>query len=96
MKLVYDLATTCTSKRLINAINVFQKVTVFFGLFQCRHAAHTDSSCVLQFENETSRSGLLVFSLQNLMAGGQLWSRRESVTHIRRLLTHLAHLYSGK
>ena len=32
-------------------------------------------------------------SAESPQAGGQLFTRRESLTHIHRLLTHLAHLY---
>lgn len=33
-------------------------------------------------------------SAESPQAGGQLFTRRESLTHIHRLLTHLAHLYA--
>lgn len=59
--------------------------------------------CACSFKmNQTGQGCLYLsissffFSLLNLMAGGQLWTRRESLTHIHRLLTHLAHLYNRK
>lgn len=98
MARVSDLQTTCTSKRFINAID-FPK------------ANRSRSSCPHVFKLQLGGGGLKgkqagqgftyvsISSfgfLLNVLARGQLWTRRDSQTSIRRLLTHLAHLYSSE
>lgn len=89
----------CTSKKIINGINMLQYISV------PGHSAHSDSSCVLYcvYSLEVKQTGQgcfqvsissFLFSAESPQAGGQRYTRRESMTHIHRLLTHLAHLYS--
>lgn len=71
------------------------------GLFQCLRKKQITAAYCIQLESEANRSRLRFFvrasaaflSAESPQAGGQLCTRRESLTQMHRMLTHLGHLY---